>query len=526
MDIKHLSREELFEALQSLQHEHASLKLTYEKDLVEHQKIQEALTKGRNLYSYLINSIPDTSIHLLNKELRYIAIGGGEVEKNNFDKSQIEGKLLKEAFPNDIVEIFEPLYNKALKGDPSYFEMPYGAFLYSYQVLPVKDDHGEIFAVMSTSVNITDRSNAEKTLKQSEELNRLLFENSGEAILFTNPDGTIYSANPEACKLLGRSEAEIISIGRSGIMDATDPLFALALEERKRTGLFKGELRMVRGDGTVFPIEISSTIFKDSSGGGRTSMMFRDISDRKQVDEEIRHQNEELHTLNATKDKFFSIIAHDLRNPFSTLLGFTNLLVEELPNLTLDEIKPIALSMKISATNLYNLLQNLLEWSMLQRNLHAFNPRSFLLINLMVPILKSVRETADKKMIRISNDFLEDLRIVVDEQMFASLMQNLIYNAIKFTPRGGNIKLASIVTTDNSVKISVQDNGIGMNEEMIGKMFSLDADIKRKGTERESSTGLGMILCKEYVEHHGGKIWAESEENAGSTFYFTIPQPK
>ncbi len=124
MDIKHLSREELFEALQSLQHEHASLKLTYEKDLVEHQKIQEALTKGRNLYSYLINSIPDTSIHLLNKELRYIAIGGGEVEKNNFDKSQIEGKLLKEAFPNDIVEIFEPLYNKALKGDPSYFEMP------------------------------------------------------------------------------------------------------------------------------------------------------------------------------------------------------------------------------------------------------------------------------------------------------------------------------------------------------------------------------------------------------------------
>ncbi len=238
---------------------------------------------------------------------------------------------------------------------------------------------------------------------------------------------------------------------------------------------------------------------------------------------EIKAKNDELLKLNVEKDKFFSIIAHDLRSPFNNLLGFTNLLVEDLPSLTLDEIGPIAVSMRRSAENLYTLLQNLLEWSMMERGLTVFNPQSVLLADILEPVLDSVHHAADNKMIGIGTDFPENLRVLADEQMFSSLMRNLIVNAIKFTPKGGNVLISAKSLPDNSAEISIRDSGIGMSQDMLDILFSLGANTNRKGTEDEPSTGLGLILCKDYVEKQGGKIYVESEEGKGSTFRFTIP---
>ena len=248
-----------------------------------------------------------------------------------------------------------------------------------------------------------------------------------------------------------------------------------------------------------------------------------DINERKQAEQEIKLKNAELLKLNAEKDKFFSIIAHDLRSPFNAFLGFTKIMVEELPSFSLDEIQMMALDMRNSANNLFNLLENLLEWSQMQRGLIRFKPKSFLLLNKIAPIIELFHDAAVKKMIRICYDVPEDLRIMADVRMFESLMRNLVFNAIKFTPKGGEITIAAKSMPYNSVEISIKDTGIGMNKEMIDKLFSLDEQTYRKGTEGEPSTGLGLIICKDFVEKHDGKLWIESEERKGTIFYFTIP---
>jgi len=250
--------------------------------------------------------------------------------------------------------------------------------------------------------------------------------------------------------------------------------------------------------------------------------MHENITERKRAETEIQLKNEELVRLTAEKDKFFSIIANDLRGPFQSLLGFTRMMVEELPSLRLDEIQKMAMSMRNSANKLFNLLENLLEWSMMQRGRFSFKPESFILLNGIAPIIDFFRDAADKKMIRISYDVPEDMRVMADAHIFESLMRNLVFNAIKYTPKGGNVTIAAKPMHNNSVEISIRDTGIGMNKNMIDNLFSLDEQTSLQGTEGEPGTGLGLIICKEFIEKHGEKIWVESEEGKGSTFYFTL----
>ncbi|MCX6160040.1 MAG: ATP-binding protein [Ignavibacteriae bacterium] len=248
-----------------------------------------------------------------------------------------------------------------------------------------------------------------------------------------------------------------------------------------------------------------------------------DITERKQAEKKIELKNEQLEKSNAEKDKFFSIIAHDLRSPFNGFLGLTEIMAEGLHGMTLDEIREIAVSMKKSATNLYSLLENLLEWSLMKRGLTAFEPQLFLLSRKITESMVLVTEAADKKEIAISYDIPEDLTVFADRNMFEGVIRNLSSNAVKFTRKGGAINVSAKSMPDNSVEISFKDTGIGMNKEMIDNLFRLDIDTSRKGTEDESSTGLGLIICKDFIEKHGGKLWVESEEEKGSVFTFTIP---
>ena len=251
--------------------------------------------------------------------------------------------------------------------------------------------------------------------------------------------------------------------------------------------------------------------------------VLRDITDRKLAEDEIKRKNEELQLVNAEKDKFFSIIAHDLKSPFNSFLGFTKMLEEDLPTMTLEQIQKIADSMRKSAINLYNLLENLLEWSLMQRGITTFDPASFLLMPKISESIGSILQSAAKKEIEISYYIHDELVVFADEKMLGSILRNLSSNAVKFTPRGGKVTFTAKPSSNRSVEISVQDTGIGMNQEMVENLFKLDIDTSRKGTENERSTGLGLIICKEFIEKHGGKLWVESEEGKGSTFYFTLP---
>lgn len=248
--------------------------------------------------------------------------------------------------------------------------------------------------------------------------------------------------------------------------------------------------------------------------------------ERKKAEEEILLKNELLQAINAEKDKFFSILAHDLRGPLSAFVAATQILTEEIQSMNLEEIREISVSMKESALNIYSLLENLLEWSRLQRGIMDFVPEKFNIMEEVKECTGVLKESARKKEILINFSIPPDMEIIADIHMFDTITRNLVSNAIKFTPSGGKILVEAMINNNNETEIHITDSGIGMTGEMKNKLFHINEKTSRKGTDGEPSTGLGLLLCKEFVEKHDGKIWAESEAGQGSRFYFTIPVVK
>jgi PAS domain S-box-containing protein len=241
------------------------------------------------------------------------------------------------------------------------------------------------------------------------------------------------------------------------------------------------------------------------------------------IDELLKKQNEELHQLNAQKDKFFSIIAHDLRGPFNGFLGLSEIMVQDLSSLTMAEIQSIAVDINKSATNLFRLLENLLNWSTLKQGIITYNPKALKLHQVLVESIEMVHEAAFRKSIEIRIDLSDDFIVFADTDQLQTIIRNLVSNAVKFTSKDGKVEVSAIPFSNQSVIVSVKDSGIGMNKEMVSNLFNLGYKSNRKGTDGEASTGLGLLLCKEFIERHSGKLWVESEEGKGSTFNFTLP---
>jgi len=232
-----------------------------------------------------------------------------------------------------------------------------------------------------------------------------------------------------------------------------------------------------------------------------------------------------LKELNATKDKFFSIIAHDLKNPFQSLLGFSETLSNQIEDLEKNDIIEYSRLINESSQNLYNLLSNLLQWAKSQLGNINVSPLDINLYESLDDVLSFLEITANKKEIKITNQVPEEIVIFADKHVLSTLLRNLISNAIKFTNIGGEI-IISQEKTEQEVTISVKDNGKGISEENIKKLFRIDQEFSSKGTENESGTGLGLILCKDLITQSNGKIFVESVLGKGSTFKFTLPVKK
>ena len=243
--------------------------------------------------------------------------------------------------------------------------------------------------------------------------------------------------------------------------------------------------------------------------------------ERKKTEEEITLKNELLQAINAEKDKFFSIIAHDLRGPLSAFVAATQIITDDVQNMTIDEIRDITNSMKSSATNIYSLLENLLEWSRLRRGGMDFIPVKLDLKSRVTSSIEVLYESARKKDITLGVNISEGILINADSHMFEAIIRNLVSNAIKFTVPGGKVTIEAQMGENKFVEIRIIDSGIGMSPELIEKLFKIDEKTSRPGTDGEASTGLGLLLCKEFIEKNGGKISVESEVGKGSTFSFT-----
>jgi len=249
----------------------------------------------------------------------------------------------------------------------------------------------------------------------------------------------------------------------------------------------------------------------------------KDITERKKAELILKENETKLLQLNAEKDKFFSLIAHDLRSPFNVFLGFTQKMAEEHDTMPIKDLQKITHSMRNSATNLFQLLENLLDWSRFQRGLLNFDRELLLLNTKITESIQLALDSANKKGVKIDMSIPEDMLIFADGNMLGSIVRNLTSNAIKFTPKGGTVLIEACLVQGNATEISVKDTGIGMNKNLLEHLFLLNEKTNRRGTEGEPSTGLGLIICKDFVEKHGGKIWAKSEEGKGSTFKFILP---
>ncbi len=244
--------------------------------------------------------------------------------------------------------------------------------------------------------------------------------------------------------------------------------------------------------------------------------VIQDITERKQI-------QEALEKLNSEKDKLFSIIAHDLRSPFHGLLGLTEIMAANSSEMASEEISKFSCVLYESVANLYRLLENLLEWAQIRKDFTIYTPSEIFLTDVFAQSREDIKQIAIQKAIAIENEITNNLKIFADEKMINSVLRNLLSNAVKFTKTGGRVTCKARETEEQMIEVSIADTGVGMPSDIIRKLFILGEDVGMRGTENEPSTGLGLLLCKEFVEKHGGKIWAESIEDIGSTFYFTVP---
>lgn len=245
--------------------------------------------------------------------------------------------------------------------------------------------------------------------------------------------------------------------------------------------------------------------------------------ERKRTEVEIKKRNEDLLKINAEKDKFFAIIAHDLKSPFLGFLGLTQMMAEDMSIFSAVELTQLADEMNQNANNLFSLLKNLLEWAQMQNGSMSFEPEEISLSDIITKNVATIHERSEQKGIVLINKVTGTLNVCVDKNMMNSVLLNLLSNAVKFTRRDGTITIQTSKIGEDEIEISVKDSGVGMPASIVEKLFKVGEKIGSKGTEGELSTGLGLLLCKEFVEKNGGKIWAESEEGKGSTFYFTVP---
>ena len=251
--------------------------------------------------------------------------------------------------------------------------------------------------------------------------------------------------------------------------------------------------------------------------------LIEEIEERKATEFSLQISQIELKTANSSKDKFFSIIAHDLKNPFNGIIGLSTLLIDDFDNFPVEEQKGFIQDIKTTAENTFRLLQNLLEWSQTQTGKIHFEQTQFYLTSITSEIVALVKTSAGNKNIVVGVAISPEIRVYADKNMINTVIRNLLLNAVKFTKSGGRIILAAR-NVGNMVEISVADNGIGISPKNIENLFCIDCNTISYGTEGEQGTGLGLILCKEFIDKNSGTIRVESEVGVGSTFTITIPE--
>ncbi|MDM8160837.1 ATP-binding protein [Labilibaculum sp. K2S] len=338
--------------------------------------------------------------------------------------------------------------------------------------------------------------------------------------------GNIQEMNNEAVNVYGFSREELVNkssqlLVPDGDHEKMDELIKLCVEGKLVRDV---ECLRLKKDGKEIPVLMTLSLLTDEEDNPfGIASIDSNISEQKNIEKQLTKSKAAAESANATKDKFFKIISHDLKSPFSSIIGFSDLLITEYDSFDDLERKNCIQEINTSSLNAYSLLDNLLTWARTQTDEIRINKEKVNLKELVATSISTYLLNADSKNIKIINKVQAEVIVSIDKNTALTFIRNIVNNAIKFTHKGGQITIDSQVNED-SISLHITDTGVGMSPEVIDNLFQIDKDISTKGTNNEKGTGLGLILCKEFIERNGGSIIVKSEVNKGSEFIISLPQ--
>jgi PAS domain S-box-containing protein len=425
-------------------------------------------------------------------------------------------------------------FNKFLRSNEKEFRLEHRIYRKDGSVgwvidrgILLQPDNNKPLRLIGTTTDITDKKTSEIALIESEKRFRNIFENSGIGMAVLELNGRLIKVNRSFIDMIGYAEEELIGMSFRDITYPDDIEKSVKLKQNlleeadKENALI--EKRYVHKNGNLIWALTNASVIRNENGTPIYCIaQIQNITERKNAEEQLLKYAGELKTLNSAKDKFFSIISHDLRSPFNALLGITEYVSQSFGELSPEEIRDSFRNVYTSSQKLYNLILNLLEWSRLQTGRFEIDKTAIEVFSLVEEVKDLYKENARMKNIHIESDVPAGITIHADRYMMETIMRNLVSNAIKFTPFGGWVTIESFIK-DGVVEISVNDNGTGISRENLNKLFRIDEQYRTDGTADEKGSGLGLILCKEFVEKNNGTISAESEEGKGSRFTISLP---
>jgi PAS domain S-box-containing protein len=493
------------------------------RDITERKKIEIELKESEIKYRKIFESIQDIYYRIDDRDT-IVEISPSIKRYTDFDSLQLIGKkagtiyyypeertkligLLKEK--GEVIDFEIKLRNK--------FDKPVHASLNAHIIY---NNEGKYSGIEGTIRDISERKRIEKELQEkTEELNRF-FSLALENFCIANTQGYFLTLNQLWEKTLGFSIEELQ--GKKFLdyvhPDDLDETIKAVGKLSENTPVLNFTNRYRCKDGSYKWLEWRSFPYE----GKLIYAAARDITDRLNYEDQIKKMNNELRELNKNKDKFFSIFAHDLKSPFQALLGMSELIADPEENLSPEEMKEYSVRINIILKNQYALIQNLLDWSRLQLGRASVNKillKPHELVNSVIILLSG---NYQKKNIKILNEIDKNMSIFGDPDMLRSIIQNFISNSIKFTSKNGVIKIKAKYLK-GFVQILIEDNGVGISKDGLDKIFKLDEKYTTLGTDGESGSGLGFLLCRDMIEKHGGKLEVESEINKGTVVKFTMP---
>ena len=517
-------------------------------DITEHKNTEEKLSKQNGMFSSLLANLHigvylmevPSGKPLLANEASFNLLGRGILPEANASTITQVYDLYKTGtnipYPNEELPLVMAMSGVSKHVDDMDVVKPDGTRT-SLEVFgsPIQDENGSIWASLVSFQDITHRKKADLALLESEVKFKNMVKDMQVGVLLQDSKTEILLSNPKALELLGLTEDQllgktsfdpdwnVIHEDGSPFLGQSHPVPQAIATHHSIHDVVMGVYRPSKNDRVWLKVDAELQVYNDDTIK-QVVCSFIDITELKKAEQELKNSEQKLLKLNLDKNRFISIIGHDLRNSFSNLLGLSEALIEDICIKNYDETGDIANLIIETTQNASKLLDEILLWARTQQGKIPFKPQKLNFTNVCNNVLEVLRPIAFTKNITIHYSATNQLYVFADLDMLKTVLRNLISNAIKFTNKEGVITISALESPE-FVTITISDNGIGISSDVVGKLFDISEVIASKGTAGESGTGLGLLLCKDFIEKHAGNIWVESKIGKGSDFKFTLPVP-